>query len=107
MVGVRALVDVHSSIFVSIECFDLRCKEDRVLGMSWFDLSVEIRRQHEDGVAAVRGRAGMGWDRHQGAGPGGGWVDGLEGRMRPDRARQLETHVQGRPVSPAQTGLRA
>lgn len=37
--------------------------------------------------------------------PGQGWMaDGLEVRMRPDRARQLETHAQGRPVSPARAG---
>lgn len=41
-------------------------------------MTSEVRREHEDGQAAVRGRAGMGWtDRHQGAGSG---VDG--GRTR-------------------------
>lgn len=53
------------------------------------------------GTGARMGRM----DRHQGAGPGRWMTDGLEGRMRPDWARQLETHVQGRPVSPARTGL--
>lgn len=47
-------------------------------------------------------------DRHQGVGPGGGGLNG--GRTGGtdeglDRARQLETHVQGRPGSPARTGL--
>lgn len=37
--------------------------------------------------------------------PGQGWTaDGLEVRMRPDWARQFETHVQGTPASPARTG---
>lgn len=55
-----------------LDCFDLRCKEDHVLEISWIDLAVEVRREQEEGwVAAVRERAGMGWtDRHQGAGSG-------------------------------------
>lgn len=43
-------------IFFSIESFDLRCKENHVLEMSWFDLAVKARREHDDGEVAVRER---------------------------------------------------
>jgi hypothetical protein len=71
---------------------------------AFFDVEILVHRKFQSWLQSLE----LFWFRGRGHGDGSQprFVNGLEwtgwivtrGRMRPDRARQLVTHVQGRPV---------
>lgn len=85
----------------SIHCFIFKTFRSSLQRRSCLgNVLVRSDNRSQEGAQGEQPRfvSGLGWARPIVTRvPGQGWTaDGLEVRMRPDRARQLETHVQGR-----------